>query len=415
MRIQSDFKENLQLALDTVRANKLRSFLAILGVMIGVALIILVVGLVQGFRQTVQDEITSEGIDTAFVSRFDQGPQNQRRPKDEKLRKALTLEDGLAIRDLCPAVKEIAISGFQWSESHSARYQKNLVEGTDFRGTFPAYLTVYSNATMKWGRFFTESENDHRANVVVIGEDVSKAFFPSVDDALGKEILVDGSAFTVIGVFERPPGGFGTGDEDRRVVIPFYTFMKMYPASYEIGFRFLAYPGKLDAAVDQIREVLRRRRNVAYNKPDNFSIQTQVEAAQNFNDIIFGVVLAIIVLSSIGLLIGGVGVMNIMLVSVTERTREIGVRKAIGARSSDITWQFLFEAMTLTGAGGIIGIIVGSSIVFLIPVVSSLKAVVPLWAVVVGFTVSVSIGLIFGVWPATKAARLNPVEALRYE
>jgi putative ABC transport system permease protein len=413
--MRSDFKENLQLALDTVRANKLRSFLAILGVMIGVALIILVVGLVQGFRQTIQDEITAEGIDTAFISRFDQGPQNQRRPKDEKLRKPFTLEDGLAIRELCPAVKEIAISGFQWSGAHSARYQKNIVEGTDFRGTFPAYLTVYSNATMKAGRFFTESENDHRQNVVVIGEDVSKAFFASIADAMGKEILVDGSTFTVIGVLEKPPGGFGTSDEDRRVVIPFYTFMKMYPGSYEIAFRFLAYPGKLDAAVDQIREVLRRRRNVPYDKPDNFSIQTQVEAAQNFNDIIFGVVLAIIVLSSIGLLIGGVGVMNIMLVSVTERTREIGVRKAIGARSSDITWQFLFEAMTLTGAGGIIGIIFGSSVVFLIPVVTSMKAVVPLWAVVVGFTVSVSIGLIFGVWPATKAARLNPVEALRYE
>jgi ABC-type antimicrobial peptide transport system permease subunit len=413
--VRQDFRENLQLALDTVRANKLRSFLAILGVMIGVALIILVVGLVQGFRQTVQDEITAEGIDTAFVSRFDQGPQNQRRPKEEKLRKQLTLEDGLAIREMCPAIKEIAISGFQWSLSHSARYQKNIVEGTDFRGTFPAYLTVYSNASMKTGRFFTETENDHRENVVVIGEDVSKAFFPTPQDALGKEILVDGSTFTVIGVFERPPGGFGTDDEDRRVVIPFYTFMKMYPGSYEIGYRFLAYPGKLDAAVDQVREVLRRRRNVPYNKPDSFSIQTQVEAAQNFNDIIFGVVLAIVVLSSIGLLIGGVGVMNIMLVSVTERTREIGVRKAIGARSRDITWQFLLEAMTLTGAGGIIGIIFGSSIVFLIPVITSMKAIVPMWAVVVGFTVSVSIGLIFGVWPATKAARLNPVEALRYE
>jgi putative ABC transport system permease protein len=413
--MRQDFRENLQLALDTVRANKLRSFLAILGVMIGVALIILVVGLVQGFRQTVQDEITAEGIDTAFISRFDQGPQNQRRPKDEKLRKPFTLEDGLAIREMCPAVKEIAISGFQWSVAHSARYQKNIVEGTDFRGTFPAYLTVYSNATMKAGRFFTESENDHRENVVVIGEDVSKAFFPSIQDAMGKEILVDGSTFTVIGVLEKQPGGFGTDDEDRRVVIPFYTFMKMYPGSYEIAFRFLAFPGKLDTAVDEIREVLRRRRNVPYNKPDNFSIQTQLEAAQNFNDIIFGVVLAIVVLSSIGLLIGGVGVMNIMLVSVTERTREIGVRKAIGARSSDITWQFLFEAMTLTGAGGIIGIIVGGSIVFLIPVVTSMKAIVPMWAVVVGFTVSVSIGLIFGVWPATKAARLNPVEALRYE
>jgi putative ABC transport system permease protein len=413
--MQQDFKENLQLAFDTVRTHKLRSFLAILGVMIGVSLIILVVGLVQGFRQTIQDEITAEGIDTAFVSRFDQGPQNGHRPKDEKSRKPLTLDDAIAIRQLCPAVKQIAVSAFQWQLAHTARYQKNEVEGTDFRGTFPAYLEVYSNATMKAGRFFTEAENEHRENVVVIGEDVSKAFFPTIDDALGKQILVDGSTYLVVGVFEKPLGGFGTNDEDRRTVIPYYTFMKLYPSSYEIGYRFLAYSGKLDAAVDQLREVLRRRRNVPYSAPDNFSIQTQVEVVRQFNDIIGGVVLAVIVLSSIGLLIGGMGVMNIMLVSVTERTREIGVRKAIGARSRDITWQFLFEAMTLTGTGGIIGILLGSGLALMVPVVSSLKAVVPAWAVIVGFTVSVSIGLVFGVWPATKAARLNPVEALRYE
>lgn len=413
--MQQDFKENLQLAFDTVRTHKLRSFLAILGVMIGVSLIILVVGLVEGFRQTIQDELTAEGIDTAFVSRFDQGPQNGHRPKDEKLRKPLTLEDAVAIRELCPAVKQIAVSAFQWQLTHTARYQKNEVEGTDFRGTFPAYLEVYSNATMKAGRFFTAAENEHRENVVVIGENVAKAFFPTIDDALGKDILVDGSTYQVVGVFEKPTGGFGTNDEDRRTVIPYYTFMKLYPSSFELGYRFLAYSGKLDAAVDQLREVLRRRRNVAYTAPDNFSIQTQVEVVHQFNDIIGGVVLAVIVLSSIGLLIGGMGVMNIMLVSVTERTREIGVRKAIGARSRDITWQFLFEAMTLTGTGGLIGILVGSGIVLLVPVVSSLKAVVPAWAIIVGFTVSVSIGLIFGVWPATKAARLNPVEALRYE
>jgi putative ABC transport system permease protein len=413
--MQQDFKENLQLAFDTVRTHKLRSFLAILGVMIGVSLIILVVGLVEGFRQTIQDEITAEGIDTAFVSRFDQGPQNGHRPKDEKLRKPLTLEDAMAIRELCPAIKQIAVSAFQWQLTHTARYQKNEVEGTDFRGTFPAYLEVYSNATMKAGRFFTEAENEHRENVVVIGENVAKAFFPTINDALGKEILVDGSTYLVVGVFEKPLGGFGTNDEDRRNVIPYYTFMKLYPSSFELGYRFLAYSGKLDAAVDQLREVLRRRRNVAYSAPDNFSIQTQVEVVRQFNDIIGGVVLAVIVLSSIGLLIGGMGVMNIMLVSVTERTREIGVRKAIGARSRDITWQFLFEAMTLTGTGGLIGILVGSGIVLLVPMVSPLKAIVPAWAVIIGFTVSVSIGLIFGVWPATKAARLNPVEALRYE
>src|SRR6204780_365994 len=413
--MQSDFRENLKLALDTVRAHKLRSFLAILGVMIGVALIILVVGLVQGFRPTIQDELTSEWIDTPFVSRFEQGPKNGRHPKDEKLRKQLTLEDALAIKQLAPAVHEIAVSAFQWQLTHIARYQGNIIEGTDFRGTFPAYLTVYSNATMKAGRFFTEAENEHRENVVVIGENVATTFFPTVEDAMGKEILVDGSTYLVVGVFEKPPNGFGTDDEDRRTVIPYYTFMKLYPSSYEIGYRFLAYSGKLDAAVDQIREVLRRRREVPYDKPDNFSIQTQVEVVQKFNDIIGGVVLVVVVLSSIGLLIGGMGVMNIMLVSVTERTREIGVRKAIGARSRDITWQFLFEAMTLTGTGGIIGILTGSGLVLLIPAVSSLKAVVSLWAVVLGFTVSVGIGLVFGVWPAAKAAPLIPAEALRYE
>jgi putative ABC transport system permease protein len=312
-------------------------------------------------------------------------------------------------------VQQTAVSKFQWELAHTAKYGNNLMEGADFRGTFPAYLEVYSNATMKAGRFFTQIENEHRENVVVIGEDVSKAFFPNAESALDKDILVDGTSYRVVGVLARPTGGFGTSDQDRRVVIPYYTFEKLYPASFEVGIRFLAYPGKLDGAVDQVREVLRRRRNVPYDKPDNFSIQTNVEIRRQFDDIIGGVVLAIVVLSSIGLLIGGMGVMNIMLVSVTERTREIGVRKAIGARSRDITWQFLFEAMALTGTGGLIGLLVGATIVFLVPIVSQLNAVVPIWAVITGFSVSVGIGLVFGVWPATKAARLNPVEALRYE
>ena len=415
MQVRQDYRENLRLALDTLRAHKLRSFLAILGVMIGVALIILVVGLVQGFRGTIQDVIVAEGVDTAWIDRFSQGPHIGRRPKEERLRKPLTLEDGQAIQQLCPAIKQTAVSAFQWEQLHNARYQRNEVQGTEFRGTFPTYLEVYSNAVMKAGRFFSEAENEHRENIVDIGENTATALFPSIDDALGKEIVVDGSTFLVVGVFEKPAEALGMNDEDRRVVIPYYTFMKLYSTSYEIGIRILAYPGKLDTAVDEAREVLRRRRNVPYDKPDDFSIQTQLEAVQQFNDIIGGVVLVIVVLSSIGLLIGGMGVMNIMLVSVTERTREIGIRKAIGARRSDITWQFLFEAMTLTGTGGIIGIFLGGSIALLVPVVSTLKTIVPVWAVIVGFSVSVSVGLIFGVWPATKAARLDPVEALRYE
>lgn len=409
------YAENLRLAFDTIRTHKLRSFLAILGVMIGVALIILVVGLVQGFRVTVQDEISAEGINTAWVDRFSQGPRNGRRPKEERMRKPLTYEDGVAIQQECPAVKATAISIFQWELDHTAKYKNSVVDSVEFRGTFPAYLEVYSNATMKVGRFFTEAENEHREDVVDIGEDIVKAFFASDDDALGKEIQVDGTTFRVIGVFEKPIAGFGTNDQDKRVVIPYYSFTKLYPASYEIGIRFLAYQGRLDQAVDEVTGVLRRRRRVAYNKPNDFVITTNVEIRKQFDDIISGVVLAIVVLSSIGLLIGGMGVMNIMLVSVTERTREIGVRKAIGAKRSDITWQFLFEAMALTGTGGLIGILLGAGIVILVPMVSSLKAEVPVWAVIVGFSVSVGIGLLFGVWPATKAARLNPVEALRYE
>jgi putative ABC transport system permease protein len=400
--MKQDLRENLSLAFDTLRGHKMRSMLAVLGVTIGVMLIILVVGLVNGFRSTIQDEITKEGVDTAWVDRFNQGPNNGRRPKEERERKPLTLEDGQAIQRQCPAVKEIAISVFQWELGHTIRYQSSQVQSAEFRGTFPEYLDVYANASMKAGRFFTPSENEHRENVVVLGENSATAMFPSLEDALGKEILVDGSTYLVIGVLQKEAGGFGLGDEDRRVIIPFYTFRKLYPAAYEIAFRFLAYSGKLDLAVDQVREVLRTRRNVPYDKPDSFSISTAVEEVKDFNDIIGGVVLAIVVLSSIGLLIGGVGVMNIMLVSVTERTREIGVRKAIGARRSDITWQFLFEAMTLTGAGGIIGIVVGIGMCLLVSQLTTTRAVVTTWAVLTGLSVSVAIGLI-------------PVEALRYE
>jgi putative ABC transport system permease protein len=205
------------------------------------------------------------------------------------------------------------------------------------------------------------------------------------------------------------------GDEDRRVLIPYSTFKKIYSDADEVSMRAQAYPGRLNEAVDQIKEVLERRRGVPYGGKDNFSVGTAEEQVAEFHNIMKMVYIATIVLSSIGLLIGGVGVMNIMLVSVTERTREIGVRKAIGARNGDITWQFLLEAMTLTGAGGVIALILVNGLVLLIRLTLDWHGNVPLWAVAAGLIVSVSIGLIFGVWPATKAAKLDPVEALRYE
>jgi putative ABC transport system permease protein len=219
----------------------------------------------------------------------------------------------------------------------------------------------------------------------------------------------------VIGVVEKPKGMFGADDEDKRVLIPYNTFQKIYPSAYENQIRFQAYANQLDQAVDQATEVLRRRRNVPYDGKNNFSINTSQQEIEQFHSILGMVALATVVLSGIGLLIGGVGVMNIMLVSVTERTREIGIRKAIGAKSGDITWQFLLEAMTLTGAGGVIALVLVNGLVILVRLGLKWPGSVPIWAAATGIIVSVSIGLIFGVWPAMKAAKLDPVEALRYE
>ena len=407
-------REHLAQALDTIRAHKLRSLLTVVGVVMGVGVIMLVAALVAGFDENVTESITGYGADTAFVSRFDQGPRIGRRPKEERLRRPLTLEDGEAIAESCPAVKNVAVWIAHWEEVHRARYRDNEVTAIDYRGAFPSFALVYANATLKEGRFFTEAENLHREKVVVLGENVAASLFPSIDP-VGKEMLIDGSAYVVIGVIEKPKGGAALGDEDRRVLVPYYTFRKTYPAAYEHSIRIQAHKGQLELAVDQTREVLRRRRNVGYSQPDTFSIQTSQQTIEQFHSIIGMVALAMIVLSSIGLLIGGVGVMNIMLVSVTERTREIGVRKAIGARRSDISWQFLLEAMTLTGLGGVLGILLTGGVVLLVRRLTEMAATVPIWSIFVGLAVSVSIGLIFGVWPAVKAARLDPVEALRYE
>jgi putative ABC transport system permease protein len=413
--VKQDLRENLTLAFDTLRTHKTRSLLAVLGVVIGVGVIIVVASLITGFKSTISAEIAGFGANTAWVDRYDQGPRLSNLPENERMRPPLTLDQGLGLISECPAIKEVAISLYQWQDDHIATYKRNQVDALDMSGTTPSYMEVYGNANLQAGRFFTEAENDERAKVVVFGQDAAKALFASPGDAVGKTVSLDGSDFRVIGVFETPKGGFGFDSEDKRAIVPYNTLHEMYPQALDNGYRFIAYSGRLDEAVDEARGVLRRERKVPYNAPDSFSITTQVQQEEQFNQIIGGVALVLIVLSSIGLLIGGVGVMNIMLVSVTERTREIGVRKAIGARSRDITWQFLFEAMTLTGAGGIFGVALFSGLAMLIPHITSMKVSVPAWAIIVGIAVSVGIGLVFGVWPAVKAAKLDPIEALRYE
>jgi putative ABC transport system permease protein len=407
--------ENLKQAMDTLRAHKLRSGLTVFGVVLGVSVIMLVSALITGFDEKVQEQIKQFGADTAYISRWDHGPHDgARRPLEERLRKPLTEEDAEAIKDGCPSVKNVTVNLVWWEKQHTIRTKSGQISAIDYHGVQPNYGQVYANAAVLSGRFISEGDDIHRQKVVMLGENVAPVLFPGVP-AVGKDVMIDGIDFQVIGVLERPKGGFGKDNEDRRVLVPYNTFKKIYPAAYENGIRVQAYPNVLNKAVDEVTDVLRRRRNVAYNAKDNFAVETAEMQVREFHSIVGMVALATVVLSSIGLLIGGVGVMNIMLVSVTERTREIGVRKAVGAKRSDITWQFLLEAMTLTGAGGLIALVLVNGLVLLIRMTLEWRGSVPLWAAATGVIVSVTVGLVFGVWPATKAAKLDPVEALRYE
>jgi putative ABC transport system permease protein len=267
---------------------------------------------------------------------------------------------------------------------------------------------------MSEGRFFTDTENQHHMPVVAIGADVPRALMNG-EDPIGKWVDVNGHKFEVIGVMKRPAASF-PGQNDTRFLLPYFTMKKMFPAAKENMLIVVAQPGMLPAAIDETRAVMRIQRHVPPNKPDDFSISTSEQMVEQFHSVTAMVALVMVVLSSIGLLVGGIGVMNIMLVSVTERTREIGIRKAIGARRADIVLQFLTEAVVLTGLGGLIGMSFGWSISLLCRLVfPSLPTAVPLWAAVLGVVVSVAIGLFFGIWPANKAARLDPVVALRYE
>ncbi len=416
-RWRRDFGENLWMALQTLRDHKVRSALTMLGVIIAVITLVSVVAILMGFDRNVQQNIQSYGTNTAFFNHRNPGVHFGRRSKEERMRKPLSYDDFLAVREACSGCANATVSLYS-DGLDRARYKGEEIIGLDFRGATEEFFSVYANAVVKEGRPFTQAENLHRVEVAVIGADTATGLFGQLDP-LDKEITVNGHSFRVIGVMEKPKGsggGPGGGGDDRRVTLPYWTFRKVYPTAKNHGIRIEAFSGKLPLAIDQTRVALRRSRKVPYDKPDNFGYSTADSVIKQFHDIVGVVALVTGVIASVGLMIGGVGVMNIMLVSVTERTREIGVRKAIGARRRDIIWQFLTEAVALTGAGGIIGVLVSIGISTLIrTTVSSLPSFVPLWSVVMGVGVACSVGLFFGMYPAVKAARLDPVDALRYE
>ena len=419
--LRADFFENLRMALDTLRSNKLRSFLTILGVVVGTMTVIVIAAFVAGIGNRVEKEIESFGTNSIYAYRFDPG-FNINPSAEERMRKPLSYEDALALKSECPSVTHVApfispvdFLGGIFAERVNVRRRDIEMTNATVQGTLPDYFRM-GVATVSEGRFFGDDENVRRADVAVIGRDVANTLFPFTG-AVGQEITINGRDYRVVGVLaERETFLVGAEDpnnENKAVYLPYLTIKKLYPDVDDNFIMAQAAPGMMREAVEEVREVLRKRRKVPFDKPDNFGISTSDQIIEQFGAITGGVFALMVAISGVGLLIGGIGVMNIMLVSVTERTREIGVRKAIGARRRDIITQFLIEAATLTGLGGVLGILLGSGIALLIQTI--MPTHIPLWAPVVGFGVSVGLGLGFGLWPAWKAARLNPIEALRYE
>jgi putative ABC transport system permease protein len=408
--------EDVKMALETIRTHKVRSFLTVLGVVIGTMVAILVASILLGVEKNVQDSLNEFGVDNLFVLKFEPGIRFGRLTPEERTRKPLTYEDGAAVKEELPAVKDVVIEvlsriGQGPQPIRTARYKNHELTNIVFRGMTSSYAEVV-NGRMKEGRYYTEQEDLHRADVVVIGYDAEKSLFPE-ERAEGKQLLVDGNLYTVIGVFDKKKSTLNQAG-DVEVFIPFRTYKKHYPQDDEIALIAAAYPGMKAVAEDQIRGLLRTRRRVPPNKPDTFGISSAEQLGVQFRDIMKGIFQLVVCVVSVGLLVGGVGVMNIMLMSVTERTREIGVRKAIGARKRDISLQFITEAVTLTGIGGVLGVILSLILSFLMQLVH-FPSSVPIWAILLALAVASSVGLFFGIYPAVKAARLDPVIALRYE
>jgi putative ABC transport system permease protein len=399
----------------SIRSNKMRAFLTVLGIVIGVMTVIGMVAIIQGLNSSMVSSLQAMGPNLVQFQREE--PVHFGRPsQEERMRKPLYYEDALAIREMSPAIEAVSAEAYHFGIT--LKYRNEKTEGLAFGGVEPTFDEC-NNMDIDSGRFITESDLQHATSVMVIGDDVVKALFPGGIDPIEKTVLANGFKFRVVGKFKRKGTSFMGGGNDRYVVVPFTTFVKIFPDTYrERGVNIATIPKPdrtVGAAIDQGTAVLRRRHGLRADQPNDFAVMTPDNLIQTFNQITGAIYLVMVVISSIGLMVGGVGVMNIMLVSVKERTREIGLRKALGARSSDIMWQFLIEALVMCLIGGALGIGVGTVVAFLVRTFSPLPATVSAGAVIAAVVVSSSVGLFFGIFPARKAARQDPILALHYE
>jgi len=408
-------REIFRMALDSLRTHKLRSFLTILGIVIGVMTVIGMVSVIQGLNKSFLSELQSAGSDIIIITK-NEAVQMGRRSEEERIRKDLTFDDVRALQQDATLARAVAVSvnvsPFDPVEIkyRNAKSDSAIVIGMNDK--WPAVMSLY---LPRLGRFITEGEVARSAPVCVLGSELADVLFPTTNP-VGKEIRVGPAAFTVVGVLAKRGQMFGQS-RDNFVGLPITTLMKHFSYDKE-ALEIIAAPRQPDTlqeTIEQISGILRQRRKVPYGKPNDFSVMTQDTMVDLYNQLTGAAYLVMIVISSIGLLVGGIGVMNIMLVSVKERTREIGIRKAIGARSGDILKQFLIEAIVLTGAGGLIGVLAGFAIALTVKAATPLPAAVSPWSVALGLSVSAAIGLFFGLVPARKAARMDPIVSLRYE
>jgi putative ABC transport system permease protein len=417
---KSEFAEIVNMATDTLRGNKLRSALTVLGIVIGVAVVIGVSSIGRGLDDNVRDLVASVGSNIIFAFHLEPFTFG-RMTQEMRTRKELTYEDAEAIKEL-PHVKAVS-AGIRLFRpelgvgSYAVKYQDKKAKNTILEGDTASVKDVF-DLPMASGRWFTEIDDEHRSPVVVLCHDTQHELFGD-QDPLGKEVIIEGRLFEVIGTVQKIKSVFGGGKDpnDNRVFMPLRTFKALHPEMKQhwISVKATSHDD-VPKAIDEIRELLRRRRKVPFDKPDNFAVLTTDSLSDVWNQLTGALFVGMFAISSVGLVVGGVGVMNIMLVSVTERTREIGVRKAIGARKRDILLQFTLEAIMLTAVGGVIGILTGALVVWVIPVVwPSLPARMSMFWVSFGFTSAAGVGLVFGIYPAWKAANLDPIESLRYE